>query len=377
MRAVERLRNTLAFTLSSILRRKGKNLILMAVYTFVIFILASVMFFTNSIKREAVAILAEAPEMMVQKLVAGRQDLILETSADEIRKIKGVQSAKARLWGYYYDPSTAAAYTLMAEHESNDDAGSVILGEKAAKALRVGEGGTISFRTYDGKALPLKVKSLLRSESELMSSDLIMISETDFRRLFNIPEGFATDLVLRVRNSKELPTIAAKITQIFPDARPIMRDELLRTYDAVFAWRGGLVILILSSGIFAFIILAWDKATGLSAEEKKEVGILKAVGWETSDVLLMKFWEGAAISLSCFALGLLLAYLHVFLASSTIFAPALEGWSVLYPGFKLTPVVDTENIATLFFLTVFPYTVATIVPSWRAAIIEPDSIMRG
>ena len=90
-----------------------------------------------------------------------------------------------------------------------------------------------------------------------------------------------------------------------------MRDEILRTYHSVFAWRGGLVIVVLSGAVFAFIILAWDKATGLSAEERKEMRVLKAVGWETSDVLLMKFWEGSAISLSSFLLGVLLAKMAV------------------------------------------------------------------
>jgi len=71
-----------------------------------------------------------------------------------------------------------------------------------------------------------------------------------------------------------------------------------------------------------------------------------------------------------------LAYAHIFLFSSIIFEPALKGWSVLYPAFKLTPAISADQIATLFFLTVIPYTVATIVPSWRAATIDPDSVMR-
>ena len=134
--------------------------------------------------------------------------------------------------------------------------------------------------------------------------------------------------------------------------------------------------MILSGAFFAFIILAWDKATGLSAEEKREIGILKAIGWETSDILLMKFWEGAAVSLSAFFLGIFLAYLHIFFASSLLFAPVLKGWSVLYPHFRLTPFINRYQIAILFFLTVIPYTVATIVPSWRSATIDPDSVMR-
>jgi ABC-type lipoprotein release transport system permease subunit len=84
-----------------------------------------------------------------------------------------------------------------------------------------------------------------------------------------------------------------------------------------------------------------------------------------------------AISLTSFLAGVILAYLHVFFASSTLFEPALKGWSVLYPDFKLTPFVSVYEVANLFFLTVVPYTVATIVPSWRAAIIDPDSVMRG
>jgi ABC-type lipoprotein release transport system permease subunit len=126
----------------------------------------------------------------------------------------------------------------------------------------------------------------------------------------------------------------------------------------------------------AFIIFAWDKASGLSAEEKKEIGILKAIGWETSDVILMKFWEGTVISLSSFLAGIILAYFHVFFTSSTLFEPVLKGWSVLYPEFRLTPFLDGAQVMTLFFLSVLPYTVATIVPSWRAASVDPDSVMR-
>lgn len=376
MQLLEKHKNIIDFTLSSLWRRKGKNISLIVVYTFIIFLVASVMFFTHSIRKEAALVLRDAPEMMVQRLVAGRHELIPVRYMDEIGKIRGVQSVKPRLWGYYYDPANGANYTLVVKDELKDSVGSVRVGSGVARSLLISENAAIPFKTHDGAYLVLKVKSIIPSESELVSADLVLISEGDFRRIFAIPDGYATDLTLNVRNSKELTTIAAKITQIFPDTRPILRDEILRTYDAVFNWRGGLVIVVLSCAFFAFIILAWDKATGLSAEEKREIGILKAIGWETSDVLQMKFWEGVVVSLSSFLLGVLLAYLHVFFASSALFESALKGWSVLYPEFRLTPFIQAYHIATLFFLTVVPYTVSTIVPSWRAATIEPDSVMR-
>jgi ABC-type lipoprotein release transport system permease subunit len=171
--------------------------------------------------------------------------------------------------------------------------------------------------------------------------------------------------------------VAEKIAGLLPDTRVILREEILRTYDMVFSWRGGLLLAILSAGLLAFVIFSWDKASGLSAEEKREIGILKAIGWETTDVLLMKFWEGAAVSLTSFFVGILLAYLHVFFTSAALFEPVLKGWAILYPKFKLTPFVNPFQVMILFFLTVVPYTVATIIPSWRAATVDPDTVMRG
>jgi len=383
LRAFDKQRYILDLALSSMTRRKGKNISLVVVYTFVLFLLASVLFSLEALKKEAKLILQDAPEMTVQRLTASRQDLIPTDYSESIRAIKGVQSVEPRLWGYYYDALSGANYTLMVNPALNNKPGEIVIGTGVARRSEndstmqtLGKNDLIPFKTSDGSVLPLTVKGLFPSAAELVTADLILVSEADFRKIFAIDKGFATDLILKVRNAKELTTIATKITQLHPDSRPIVREDILRTYDAIFDWRGGVTILVLSGVLFAFIILAWDKATGLSAEEKREIGILKAVGWETSDILLMKFWEGAAISLTAFFLGILLAYCHIFLASSILFAPMLKGWSVLYPHFRLTPYINGYQIATLFFLTVIPYTVVTIVPSWRSATIDPDAVMR-
>jgi cell division protein FtsX len=373
---IEKQRNMVDFTLAGLMRRKWKNLSLLAVYTTVVFVLGSVMFFTEGMRREARLILSGAPEIVVQKMVAGRHDLIPVDYSEKIRRIKGVQSVRERLWGYYYDPVVGANYTLMVPNDSAPGAGSIGIGMGISRKRLAYAGDILAFRGYSGDPLTLQIGEVFTAESELLSADLIMISKEDFRSLFAMPAGQATDLVLKVKNPRELGTIAAKIVELLPDTRPILREEILRTYDAVFSWRSSLMLVILLGAVLAFIILAWDKATGMSAEEKKEVGILKATGWETSDVLLMRFWEGVLVSASAFLLGVLLAYAHVFFASAMLFEPVIKGWSVLYPEFKLTPFIAPSRVAALFFFTVIPYTVATIVPSWRTATMDPDAVMR-
>ena len=373
---IERQKNILDFTLASLLRRKRKNAALVLVYTLIVFLLASVVFFTRSIQKEASLLLREAPEMIVQRLVAGRHDLIPKSYLEKIKKIRGVQSARERLWGYYYDPIVGANYTLLVSEDPEVVPGSIAIGEGISRLRLASPGDEIEFRTYEGVIRELKIAKIFSSEVGLVSSDLILITEEDFRGLFGLSGEYATDLAVRVKNPKELPTIALKVAETFPDTRQILREEILRTYEAVFSWRGGILIAIFSGSVLAFIIFAWDKASGPSLEERREIGILKAIGWETSDVILMKFWEGLVVSLSAFLPGIILAYAHVFLASAILFEPVLKGWAVLYPRFSITPFIDGSQVAALFFLVVVPYTVATIIPSWRAAIVDPDSIMR-
>jgi lipoprotein-releasing system permease protein len=374
--SIERQKNIIDFALSSLLRRKRKNAGLLLVYTLIVFALASVIFFSYSIKKEASIILQGSPEMIVQRTIAGRHDLIPVSYIDRIQKIRGVSSVKRRLWGYYYDPVVGANYTLIVPEHFDMGAGNISIGEGVSRTRLVFEGDTMEFRTYDGKIIELTIKNILSSESEIISSDLLMISELDFKRLFGTPEDYAVDLTLSVRNPRELSTIAGKISEMLPDTRPILRDEILRTYDSVFNWRGGILVIILSGALLAFVIFAWDKASGLSLDERREIGILKAIGWETSDIIQMKFWEGIAISFTSFCSGLIFAYIHVFFTDAFLFEPVLKGWSVLYPHFKLVPFIDASQISTLFFLSVVPYTVAAIIPSWRAATVDPDSVMR-
>lgn len=373
---LRRQRYLLEYSLSSLARRPGKHLGLVLVYGLIVFLLASTLLFTQSLRQEAALVLAESPELIVQRLLAGRHDLIPASYLEQLGAIRGISERYGRLWGYFYDPAVRANYTLMVPREAPPAAGEVQLGAGVARARGLSPGDYLSLRSARGEPFSFRIAALLAADTELVSSDLMLLNAQDFRRFFDFPADRYTDIVLRVRNPVEVRKVAEKISLALPDTRPILREEILRTYDAIFGWRQGLVFVVLTGALLAFFILAFDRASGLSAEERREIGILKAVGWETGDVLRMKFWEGAALSLTAFLLGYLLAYIHVFHFSAILFAPVLKGWAVLYPDFRPLPFVDGLQVATLFFFSIFPYTVATIIPIWRAAITDPDQVMR-
>nr|WP_303900817.1 FtsX-like permease family protein [Thiohalomonas denitrificans] len=364
------------YTVAAMLRRRAKNVGLLAVYTTIVFLLASVMLYSNALKQEASVLLKEAPELVVQRMVAGRHDLIPADYLEPLRGIRGVRRLEGRLWGYFYDSTVNANYTFMVPPERDIDPGSIVIGDAIARARGSETGDVLAFRGAGETLYPFRVAEVLPHESAIVAADLVLLSEADFRGFFGIPPGKFTDITLTVANPKEVRTVAEKVVSALPDTRPILREEMQRTYASLFDWREGMVLVLLAGALLAFAILAWEKASGLSADERREIGILKAVGWGTGDVLKMKLWEGGLLSMLAFLLGFTLAYWHVFGTSAALLAPALKGWAVLYPNFELTPAVDGLQLTSLFVITVFPYTASTLVPVWRAAVTHPDVVMR-
>ncbi len=373
---IERQRGLIDTTVANLRRRKARNLGLFLAYVLLVFLLASVVLFGDGMRREARLLLEEAPELVVQRLTAGRHDLMTAQWLQRIAGLRGVTAVEGRLWGYHHDAAVGANLTLQVPRQAAPAAGRVHLGATLARLRGLSPGDVLSLRDHAGRPYAFVVEALLDSRSELVSADLVLLGEADFRAFFGIAEGLYTDVALRVANPLETRTLAEKVLARLPAARVISREEMRRTYDAVFNWRQGLPLMVLSVLLAAFALLAWDKASGLSAEERREIGILKALGWDSGDVLAMKLWEGALLSLLAFLLGYTLAWLHVFYAGAPLFEPVLKGWSVLYPRFALAPEVEIGRIVSLALLTVLPYVAATLVPVWRAATLDPDAVMR-
>lgn len=378
-RWLNRQRSLADYTLAALARRRGRNLALLAVYAVVVFTVASAMLFATALKREADIVLAGAPELTVQHLRMGRHEMIDGAAIATLAALRGVGAVTGRLWGYFYDASSGANYTFQvpADPDLVPAPGEVLVGEGVQRARgATWDGAPLFLSRFTGDMVKFEVARTFSADSALVSSDLVLLNEADFRAFFGLPDNVWTDLAVSIRNPREIDTIIEKAARVMPDARFVTSDEIRRTYQKLFSWREGLMIALAGAAVLAFAIFAAEKASGLSAEEAREIGVLKAIGWDTRDIISMKLWEGALVSLGAFLIGTLAAYVHVFAFGAGLFAPVLKGWSVIYPAFRLAPVIDGMQLSTLFLLTVVPFTAATLVPIWRAASADPDQVMR-
>ena len=378
--ALERRRHLLDFAVRSLARRPAKNLGLTAIYALIVFVVGSVMLYGAAIRREATAILASGPEIAAQAMTMGRHEMSRDADVAALKGLRGVRRIEPRLWGYLWDSAGVANYTLMVPPASDGahavGKGEAIVGEGVARARKLAPGKMLFLVSPAGKFLKTRVKAVLSSQSALVSSDLVLIEESDFRAFFDLPAGVWTDVAITVTNPREVGTVAEKAALKLPGHRFVTRSDMARTSEALFSWREGLTLALVAGAILAFALLAFDKASGLSAEEKREIGILKAIGWETRDVIAAKLFEGGLISGLAFLVGVVAAWGHVFFFSAGLFEPVLKGWATLYPRFPLAPTLDALELATLGMLTVLPYMAAILVPVWRTASADPDAVMR-
>ena len=376
-----RQRYLVDYALAAMARQRAKNLGLLLVHGLLVFALASVMLLAGALRQDAARWLTAAPEVVAQGLQMGRHALSHAEDLDKLKSLRGVQRVEGRLWAYLYDTSTGANYTLQVPSATQaaellPAAGEALLGEGVARLRRVQAGQRIFLVAPSGEFLNLRVKDVLPVGTASVSADMVLLSEADFRRFYRIDPQVYTDIAVRVRNPQEVSKVAEKVGLALRQHRVITRNDLMRTYEALFSWREGLLLAMLAAAVLAFGILAFDKASGLSAQERREIGILKAVGWDTRDIIHMKLWEASLIAGTSFLAGSLAAYVHVFVLGAPVLMPVLKGWSVLSPR-GLPPVAfDGLQFATLGLLAVLPYLVAIVVPIWRTASADPDAVMR-
>ena len=380
------------YALGSIIRQGHKSLFITIVFTFLTALLTSIFFITNSIKYELNTAVDALPQIIVQNTKASRVAEIDVDSLDKLLNIPGVNSVNARVWGYYYFQNAGVSFTLIGidefEEQYSDTLDGIIKkGELNNSGMFIGAGvrkimSSSYYKDYfnfikpDGKIKRVDISGVFDSDIDLESNDMIVMSKETLREIFGIEESKATDIVVKVANIEEIETISLKIEQMFPNARVITNDDMKLSYENIFNYKSGIFLALFVIAIFTFFIIIYDKMSGLSSEQKREVGILKAIGWRVEDVLRSKFYESLILSLFAYILGVILALAYVYIFNAPLLRDIFIGYSDLKPVFEISFILDFQTLFLVFFLSVPIYVAATIIPSWKVATLEADDVIR-
>lgn len=383
----------LGYAFGALLRQKQKSIFTVVVMSLLVFLLGSVLFVANSIRYELQSTVDALPEIIVQKSKASRHYDIESEVTDEILGIAGVSSAVPRVWGYYYFENAKVNFTIMGVNEYDEQnrsslATSVEMIDFNAKpSMVVGRGvkkvmeqnyysDYLNFILSNGELKKVFVTGVFKSDSALEANDMIVMSQKDAREIFDMDESMATDIAVRVANANEISTVASKIKELVPNSRVVTKNDIRVSYQNIFDYKSGLFLSMFLIVVFTFFMVVYDRATTMVGESRREIGVLKAVGWKTDDILLEKFYEGVIVSLFSFMAGLMLALAFVYIFHAPLIRDIFSGFSTLKTPFELPFIFDVQTLALLFFISVPFYIGAIIIPSWRSAILDADEVMR-
>ncbi|WP_263833897.1 ABC transporter permease [Sulfurospirillum oryzae] len=386
----------LDYGVRSLTRRAGKSFFIFFILSLLIFLLSSILMIADAIKLELSTTLKTLPQITLQRFVAGKQTDVPIERVDALLDIEGISAITPRVWGYYYFKPAGVNFSVVGV-DAYEEQYSATLSKltqsfdvkllESENAMIVGVGvkkvlaenyytDFFNFVTSEGKWQRVSIAGVFNSDLALESNDLIILPKKLAYAIFGMEKDKATDIMVKVANVKEIPTIVQKITTRFPDMRAITQDDIRVSYQNIFDYKSGFFLSLFSICAFAFFIIIYDKTSGLSSEEKKEIGILKAIGWSSDDILKEKFFESFIIAIGAFLVGIALSLFYVYGLQAPLLRNVFMGYSELKPAFALPFHLDFAMLFLLFLLSVPIYIAATLIPSWRASSLDADEVMR-
>jgi ABC-type lipoprotein release transport system permease subunit len=255
----------------------------------------------------------------------------------------------------------------------------LVIGTALARRLNLKVGSVLLpfYQAERGERLS-RIVGVFRPDAPVWQANLVLTTFDTAAHLFD-QAGLATDLLVWCR-----PGSQAEVSQRIEQgslkgdmqARVTAREDLRALLPRGLLHREGIFnlhfVLVFVVGILVLLVTS---GVGL-AERRREIGILKATGWQTDEVLLRGAVEGICLSLAGACTALLLAWLWLRL---------FNGWGVA--GFFLAGSGAAPDFPVPFQLTPVPALLAlvlslvivlsgTLASLWRAATVAPREAMR-
>jgi len=355
-------------------------------------------------------------DITVQGIKAGRVGAVSLNIKTKIEKIPHVKHVFPRVWGYIpvNIDGVDISYTLMGldiDHLPHDikllkaiqDGYCLMPGDRKKAVLGYGVAESFGFDVGDSieiaKRFGVDVKDIKRvgdkieiedmlgnhgefevagifnNKVQIYSADLILVSNEDAREFFGYNKNEASDLLVYLDDPSYADRVAFEITRLFNNTRVLTSKALTNLVKEAFGRRGGTFQAMWLIMLFVLLLLIWAQSAHISVDVSKEIGILKAVGWQTGDIIKLKMIESLICGLSGTILGILFGFVYALMGTPGISGYCL-GCASVYPKFPVPVSCDPGSLFILFLLGVMPITVVSAIPAWLAGTIDPDEAIR-
>jgi ABC-type lipoprotein release transport system permease subunit len=374
-------------------RRKHAGVVILSVL--LIFLLSSSLFVSSSLQHSLSAALEAEPDFVVQRVRGAQLRPVPMSWADEIIRIHGVDKLSVRVWGRYFTRQKEESFLLL---------GIDFLEEQAHRALEQLIGSTdlrqflkrdnmivgdavnrwlsshyyedsYRFLNPEGNFIDVKRFAVLPARSNLLTSDMVIVSADLARKILGLGEEEATDITFNVPNDDEWDNVSSKVSALHYDLRVIDKRESRKAYARLFDYKSGFFLTLFLIALLAFVLILYQRFSQVYSGERRYIGILRALGWSIRDVLKLKFFETVAIILTAFITGVVAAYFYVFAWDAPLLRQIFLGSSNLSNHLKLIPVLDFSVLATIFLLYAVPFVAAVLIPVWKIAVTDPKEAM--
>lgn len=388
------MNNIFDYTLASLTRYGFKNILIVAIFGFLVFLISSVIMITNSLKYEYKIIQKELPDIILQKNYGGKSYLISDRDIEFIWNYSGISSVEKRVWGQYhlinegvyfsvygvdpystiYNKEIQKAAMLYEESLDNSFIASKALIKRLDRYIKTFN--AIPFYTPDRSILSLKLAGVYNFGSSLENNDVILVSVDSARKILGIKDGYYSDILLNISNPHEVDFIADKIMIEEPTIKAITKKEILKEYELLYDFKSGWFLMGIFISFVTFAIILYEKVSGIRSEEKRELGILKALGWEISHVITYKLLESLILSVFAFFIGFLAAMFYVYVLGAVGIRGVFTGYESIKHPFDLIFVMDFKTMIMLFLMSVPLFVAVSIVPAWKIATSDALEVIK-
>lgn len=250
------------------------------------------------------------------------------------------------------------------------DRDSVIIGKLLARDLGIDEvGKKVIITTPNGVTYLFKVVDFFDSGITMLDQTRIYMNLKTLQTILNKPNE-VNEIIFKIKDVYKANEIADRINRetsyyteswqkAFRNFLQLFKIQNYITYMIVFA-----ILIVSAFGIFNIIMMT-------VLEKKRDIAILKALGYENVDIIKIFVFHGITIGFLGAIFGSFLGYaIQEFLASVNV---SVEGL-VRTKGFALdrSPLYFLYGILFAFTFSIF----AAFYPSYKASKLNPIDIFR-